>query len=90
MCNFKHCKGPHACFLRDISPCPEACVSASDADVPQRPQRVRSKGFIDQDALIAALGIDNELSEVAANDNVVRVTSKILRAAETLGHHKAS
>ena len=91
MCNFKNCQGPHACFLRDISPCPESLSENATTEEPRVTSRMRSRGFIDRDELIAALEVEDAAAKVAeSNSNVVRITSKIQRVAEVLAHRKAS
>ena len=96
MCIFKNCQGPHACFLRDISPCPSAVEQETEAkktEVRRATSRPISKGFLDRDELIAALGVEEDDVPAPANDansNVVRISSKILRVAEALAHSKAS
>lgn len=97
MCNFKNCQGPHACFLRDISPCPASMgheAEETGSEIRRATSRPRSKGFLDRDELIAALGVeDDQATPAPANDsdsNVVRISSKILLAAGALAHRKAS
>jgi len=91
MCKFKHCKGPHACFLRDISPCPGASKSnaAEPANVDAPHQRVRSRGFVDRDALARALVSDRAEVSVQTVMRVERVSSKVLRAVEVLGQRSS-
>ena len=93
MCAFKHCKGPEACFLRDISPCPGACkpdlhlnekVANTDKPGP------RNRGFVDREGLAAALGLDGEADPLRAQLRHLRVTSKLERAMEVMGQKKAS
>ncbi len=86
MCKFKHCKGPHACFLRDISPCPGASKSEAPepANIDAPHPRARSRGFVDRDALARALVTDRAASSVQSVMTVERVSSKILRAMEIL------
>ena len=93
MCVFKHCKGPEACFLRDISPCPGAdqkdvslSARAANVDRPTEP----SKGFVDRDGLAKALGIDGDADPLRAQLRHLRVTSKLERVAELMNQRKAS
>lgn len=90
MCKFKHCKGPEACFLRDISPCPGA--SKSDAPKPANIDaphpRAQRRGFVDRDDLARALVTDRATSSVQSVMAVERVSSKILRAMEVLEHSR--
>ena len=87
MCEFKYCKGPHACFLRDISPCPGACKDSS-AKPMERTERVRSRGFVDRDALAHALIEDRAESSVQSVMTVERISSKMLRALEVMGQRQ--
>lgn len=91
MCKFKHCKGPEACFLREISPCPGACASEpiepANIDAPHR--RVRSRGFVNRDALARALVSDRAEASVQTVMRVERVSSKVMRAVEILGQRSS-
>ncbi len=86
MCEFKYCKGPEACFLRDISPCPGACKSTvpepSNDNFPRN--RSRSRGFVDREALVRALGVDDATLSVQSVMRVQRVSSKLQRALEVM------
>lgn len=81
-CEFKYCKGREACFLRDISPCPGACRSVAET-APR--ERVRSRGFVDREALARALLEDHPSPSVKSVVTVERVSSKFLRAVEVMG-----
>lgn len=84
-CEFKYCKGPHACFLRDISPCPGACGASSESE-PE--ERVRSRGFVDREALARALMEDRAATSVQTVMTVERVSSKFVRALEVMGQRQ--
>lgn len=84
MCKFKHCAGAHACFLRDISPCPEACDAAPAMPEPSN----KNHGFIDRSDLINSFdglgrrdALENQLTQL-------RISSKMLRAVEVLAQRK--
>ncbi|MEM7753592.1 MAG: hypothetical protein AAF230_09275 [Pseudomonadota bacterium] len=81
MCEFKYCKGPQACFLRDISPCPGACSS----ETVETRERTRSRGFVDREALARALLEDRASASIQSVLAVERVSSKFLRAVEVMG-----
>lgn len=82
-CEFKYCKGPKACFLKDISPCPGTCLSNDETKAHR--DRVRSRGFVDREALARVLLEDRPTSPVQSIMNVERVSSKFLRAVEVMG-----
>ncbi|MEM9426562.1 MAG: hypothetical protein AAGA06_07650 [Pseudomonadota bacterium] len=84
-CEFKYCKGPNACFLKDISPCPGACRSEADEETTAPRDRVRSRGFVDREALARVLLEDHPSTPVQSIMNVERVSSKFLRAVEVMG-----
>ncbi|MEM6387282.1 MAG: hypothetical protein AAF718_13720 [Pseudomonadota bacterium] len=86
MCKFKHCKGPEACFLKDISPCPGACQSnhPEPANIDGPHKRVRSRGFVDRDALARALMEDRAEASVQSVMRVQRVSNKLIRAVEIM------
>lgn len=93
MCAFKYCKGPEACFLRDISPCPGAHKPELHRN--ELPANVdkpgpRNRGFVDREGLAAALGLSGEADPLRAQMRHLRVTSKIERAMEVMGRKKAS
>ncbi len=93
MCKFKNCEGPHACFLRDISPCPGSrAAETPDTSTAMKVAHLRvvSRGFLDQEELIRALGIDDEPVSEDPEKAVRRVSSKLQRAAEVLGLREAS
>lgn len=86
MCKFKHCAGPHACFLRDISPCPSRCEDKSaPEDVVERVNtRTRTSGFASYELFEADLSASNSDKAPAERANLGRVKSKVLRAVELL------
>ncbi len=86
MCKFKHCEGPHACFLRDISPCPEASQAETIAPEPSN----RNHGFVDHPDLVESLEIVETEDALGKQLKQIRVSSKILRAIEVLGQRNAS
>ena len=87
MCEFKYCKGPQSCFLKDISPCPGVCQPPQ----PANDNRVRSRGFVDRTALARALVEDRAASSIQTVMRVERISQKMQRAAEVLGQRdKAS
>jgi hypothetical protein len=68
---FKKCEGPHACLLKNVSPCPATLDSdgeAMAADIQRGSSRPRSRGFVAQDELIEALGVTAPAGP--ANSNV--------------------
>lgn len=91
MCKFKYCKGPHQCFLRDISPCPGACHEGpqepANIDAPHR--RARRHGFVDRDALAHALLEDRASASIQSVLSIQRVSSKVMRAVEVLGQQSS-
>lgn len=94
MCAFKNCKGPEACFLRDISPCPGAWNAQPPANLDiaksDRPTSARNRGFVDRDGLAKALGIDGDADPLRAKIRHLRVTSKLARAMQMIADRKAS
>lgn len=92
MCAFKYCKGPEACFLRDISPCPGAWNSQPPAnvDTAEHDRGARNRGFVDRDGLAKALGLDGEADPLRARIRHLRVTSKLERAMQMMGQRRAS
>ena len=86
-CEFKYCKGPHACFLRDISPCPGASGTRSEGKS-ESEERVRSHGFVDREALARALVEDRAANSVQTVMTVERVSSKFVRALEVMGQRQ--
>lgn len=93
MCKFKNCEGPHACFLRDISPCPRSRATEVTKTTAPRQYghlRVVSRGFLDQDELNRALGMEAETVPEEPRKNIGRVSSKLMRAVEVLGLREAS
>jgi hypothetical protein len=92
MCEFKFCAGAHACFLRNVSPCPKAeHVPVTPGGTAETAARLglRNRGFLDRDQLIAALGID-EVPQVPAEPRMVRIVSKLRIAAANIGMRAAS
>ena len=57
MCEFKNCPGLQSCLLRRSSPCPGAVREASKTRS-SRHAGLSDKGFLNRDALIAALRMD--------------------------------
>lgn len=95
MCQFKFCEGAHACFLKDSSPCPAAIQANSNtapAQVAAQADRLRlcSKGFLDRDQLIAALGLEGHEPETREPARILRVASKLRYAAANMGSRLAS
>ena len=93
MCAFKYCKGPEACFLRDISPCPGAMkpdLSLSEKAANIDKPGPRNRGFVDRNELAAALGLNGEADPLRAQLRHIRVTSKLERAVELMEQTKAS
>lgn len=91
MCAFKYCKGPEACFLRDISPCPGVGQKPSLSELAANDDRPgpRHRGFVDREALAKALGIDGDADPLRAQIRHLRVTSKLERAVEVMGQQRA-
>ena len=87
MCEFKYCKGPDACFLRDISPCKNARRSF-DPKVPANVDRPRNRGFVDRDALARALVEDRAIASARSAVALERVSSKFLRAVEAINQRE--
>ena len=76
MCEFKNCRGVHECLLRETSPCPGTCQSmASDGYVASVASRLglRGKGFLDQAALIAALGADTVAPKDTRSADIIQI-----------------
>jgi len=95
MCQFKFCAGAHACFLKDVSPCPSAVLANTDtapSSVAVEAGRLglRGKGFLDRDQLIAALGLEDHVPEARDSANIVRIASKLRLAASNMGSRLAS
>ena len=93
MCAFKYCKGPEACFLRDISPCPGACkpeLSLSERAANIDRVGPRNRGFVEREGLAEVLGLDGDADPLRAQLRRIRVTSKLERAVTVLGQSKAS
>lgn len=91
MCKFNKCQGPHACFLKNISPCPSALGAegaAVAADIERVTSRPRSRGFIRQDELLEALGVADAGQPMTAN--VQAAPSKPASVAEFLSARGAS
>ena len=88
MCEFKFCAGAHACFLRNVSPCPKS--ERSNATVEPMPTPGgRNRGFLDRDQLIAVLGVE-ESDPQAAEQRMGRIVSKLRLAAANIGVRAAS
>ena len=87
MCEFKYCKGPEACFLRDISPCANA-RRTFDPKEPANMDRPRNRGFVDRDALVRALVEDRATASVQSAIAVERVSSKFLRAVDAINQRE--
>lgn len=79
MCGFQYCKGKHACFLADISPCPEYENAKALEELTKRMRRPNSRpgpGFVDIDEFVA--GAD----AVPANyDTAARIIGKLVKRA---------
>lgn len=91
MCEFKNCRGVHQCLLRETSPCPGVCQSEAStgrlADIASR-LGLRGNGFLDQGALIAALGIDTIPTDAARSADIIRIAE--VRQAEEKSARVAS
>jgi hypothetical protein len=87
MCEFKYCEGPHACFLRDISPCKNAS-RVFEPKVPANTDRPRRRGFVDRDALARALVEDRATASVQSAMAVERVSTKFLKAVEAINQRE--
>ena len=67
MCEFEFCKGKHACFLADISPCPEYENAKALEELSRRMRRPNSRsgpGFVDIDELVT--GADSKPANITA------------------------
>ena len=61
MCEFKFCQGNGTCFLNGSSPCPGRAKERRSGSVAAQAARslgLKYDGFLDRDALIAALDLD--------------------------------
>lgn len=92
MCEFKFCRGAGACFLKDVSPCPGKCATASRPGrvrVTSRDLGLRYDGFLDRDFVIEALGFDDPAPDHALAPaqpaEVLRAEPKRARAVPMAG-----
>ncbi len=86
MCEFKYCEGPHACFLRDISPCPAACKSEAAVPAPSN----KNHGFVDRDDMISSFEAAERADTLRMQLDKIRVSSKLQRVINLLNQRQSA
>lgn len=79
MCEFKYCRVKGVCFLRESSPCPDRAKNSQPQGLAMRTVRslgLKYDGFLDLDALIAALEMSHTSAEPSVQFDAIDVAPR--------------